>query len=117
MGVTFHDPCQISRRGGATQAPREIIAALGAELREMPSTGDLNWCCGGGGGVVTIHRADDLRYRAFEIKMRQVEDTGAETLATSCANCRQTFDDGQAHFHWDKKMASLLELVADNLAV
>ena len=115
--LTFHDPCQISRRGGATQAPREIIAALGAELREMPSTGDLNWCCGGGGGVVTIHRADDLRYRAFEIKMRQVEDTGAETLATSCANCRQTFDDGQAHFHWDKKMASLLELVADNLAV
>ena len=114
--LTFHDPCQISRRGGATQAPREIIAALGAELREMPSTGDLNWCCGGGGGVVTIHRADDLRYRAFEIKMRQVEDTGAETLATSCANCRQTFDDGQAHFHWDKKMASLLELVADNLA-
>ncbi|MBI3919710.1 MAG: (Fe-S)-binding protein [Betaproteobacteria bacterium] len=93
------------------------IAALGAELREMPSTGDLNWCCGGGGGVVTIHRAGDLRYRAFEIKMRQVEDTGAETLATSCANCRQTFDDGQAHFNWDKKTASLLELVADNLAV
>ena len=35
---------------------------------------------------------------------------------TSCSNCRQTFDDGQAHYQWDKKMASLLELVADNLA-
>ncbi|MBI4204950.1 MAG: (Fe-S)-binding protein [Betaproteobacteria bacterium] len=114
--LTFHDPCQISRRGGATQAPREVLAALGVELREMPSTGDMNWCCGGGGGVVTIHRADELRYKAFEIKMRQVAATGAEALATSCANCRQTFDDGQAHFKWDKKMQSLLELVADHLA-
>ena len=34
---------------------------------------------------------------------------------TSCANCRQTFDDGQAHYKWDKTMHSLLELVAENL--
>jgi Fe-S oxidoreductase len=82
----------------------------------MPSTGDMNWCCGGGGGVVTIHRADQLRYKAFEIKMRQVEATGAEVLATTCSNCRQTFDDGQVHYKWNKRMDSLLELVADNLA-
>ncbi|MBI4194053.1 MAG: (Fe-S)-binding protein [Betaproteobacteria bacterium] len=113
--VTFHDPCQVSRCGGATRAPRDVLSGLGVELREMPSTGDVNWCCGGGGGVVTIHRADELRYKAFEIKMRQVEDTGAEVLASSCANCRQTFDDGQAHFKWDKTMQSLLELVAGNL--
>ena len=113
--VTFHDPCQISRRGGATAAPREVLQALGVELREMESSGDMNWCCGGGGGVVTIHRADDLRHKAFEIKIRQVDDTGAELLTTSCSNCRQTFDDGQAHFKWDKTMHSLLELVADQL--
>jgi Fe-S oxidoreductase len=114
--VTFHDPCQVSRRGGATQAPREVLAALGAELREMPPAGDANWCCGGGGGVVTLHRADEHRYRAFEIKMKQVEASGAERLATSCSNCRLTFDDGQAHYKWDRKMESLLELVAEQLA-
>ena len=114
--LTYHDPCQVSRCGGATQAPREVLNALGVELREMSSSGDLNWCCGGGGGVVTIHRADPLRYKTFEIKMRQIEMTGAELMATSCANCRQTFDDGQTHFKWDKTMGSLLELVADNLA-
>lgn len=114
--LTFHDPCQVSRRGGATAAPREVIRALGAELCEMPEGGDVNWCCGGGGGVVTIHRADDLRHRAFEIKMRQVEATGAEKLVSSCSNCRLTFDDGQVHYKWDKKMESLLELVAAHLA-
>ena len=106
----------MSRRGGATQAPREVLNALGVELREMSSSGDLNWCCGGGGGVVTIHRADPLRYKTFEIKMRQVEMTGAQLMTTSCRNCRQTFDDGQAHFKWDRTMGRLLELVADNLA-
>ncbi len=113
--VTFHDPCQISRRGGATDAPREVLAALGVELREMTPGKGLNWCCGGGGGVVTIHRADPLRYKVFQLKMNQIEDTGAELPVTSCSNCRQTFDDGQAHFKWDKTMNSLLEMVADNL--
>lgn len=113
--ITFHDPCQVSRRGGATGAPREVLAALKGELREMAPSGDANWCCGGGGGVVTLHRADEHRYRAFEIKMKQVEASGAERLATSCSNCRLTFDDGQAHYKWDRRMESLLELVAEHL--
>ncbi|MGA0033949.1 MAG: heterodisulfide reductase-related iron-sulfur binding cluster [Burkholderiales bacterium] len=116
QSVTFHDPCQGSRRGGATQAPRDVLQALGVELREMKDSGDLGYCCGGGGGVVTIHRADELRYAAFNIKMRQIDATGAALPVTSCSNCRQTFDDGQAHYQWDKKMASLLELVANNIA-
>jgi len=115
--VTYHDPCQISRRGGATNAARTVLAALGVELREMTPAADTNWCCGGGGGVVTIHRADPLRYRVFRIKMEQIEQTQAEVPVTACSNCRQTFDDGQAHFHWDKTMHSLLELAADNLEV
>ena len=48
--------------------------------------------------------------------MWQVEATGAERAATSCSNCRLTFDDGQTHYKWDRKMESLLELVADHLA-
>ena len=114
--VTFHDPCQVSRRGGATSAPREVLGSLKANLKEMPPSGDASWCCGGGGGVVTLHRADEHRYRAFEIKMKQVEAAGAERLATSCSNCRLTFDDGQVHHKWDRKMESLLELVAEHLA-
>jgi Fe-S oxidoreductase len=113
--VTFHDPCQVSRRGGATSAPRSVLAALGLEQRETADSGALNFCCGGGGGVIANRRADEIRYKAFEIKMRQMDATGADMLLTSCANCRQTFDDGAAHFDWDKPMGSLLELVAEQL--
>jgi len=113
--VTFHDPCQVSRRGGATQAPRVVMEALGVDLKEMTPGADDNWCCGGGGGVVTIDRAKDLRYKVFEIKMEQVEKTGAETVLSTCSNCRQSMNDAKDHFGWDKDVESLLELVAENL--
>lgn len=113
--VAFHDPCQVSRRGGATSAPRKILEALGVDLRDMESSGNMNLCCGGGGGVITIHRADTLRYKIMANKFRQLDATEADLMLTSCANCRQNFDDSAEKMHWGKTMNSLLELVADNL--
>jgi Fe-S oxidoreductase len=113
---TFHDPCQLVRKGGVTHAPRQIMKALGVELRELENHGGLSFCCGGGGGVLDIARAAPLRYRTMEIKLREIDTTGAETFLTTCSDCRRTFDDAQRHFDWDKRPKSLLELVADNLA-
>jgi Fe-S oxidoreductase len=114
--ATYHDACQVSRRGGATAAPRVILKALGVDLHELEDAGDANWCCGGGGGVALINRAAPLRAKAFEIKQRQVEATGMETVFTSCSGCRQTLEHGGKATQWSTTVASLLELVADNLA-
>jgi len=113
--ATFHDPCQLVRKGGVTEAPRLLMKAMGVELHEMKNHGAFSFCCGGGGGVVDIDRATPLRYRAMENKLREVDDTGAPTFLTSCSDCRHTFDDATSHFKWDKEARSLLELVADNL--
>ncbi|HET9580948.1 MAG TPA: (Fe-S)-binding protein [Usitatibacter sp.] len=114
--AAFHDPCQLSRRGGASSAPRRVLAALGVQLKECEDSGELSFCCGGGGGVIANSRADGLRRKALAIKMRQIDATGAELTLTSCANCRLSFDDGREFYRWDRKMGSLLELVADRLA-
>jgi len=115
QSATYHDACQISRRGGATAAPRVILRALGVDLHELEDAGDTSWCCGGGGGVALIKRAQPLRDKAFQIKQRQVEATGAETVYTSCSGCRQTLEHGGKAANWNKTVASLLELVAGNL--
>ena len=113
--ATYHDACQLSRRGGATAAPRIILEALGVDLHELEDAGDANWCCGGGGGVALIKRAQPLRDHAFQLKQRQVEATGTTTVYTSCSGCRQTLDHGGNAVNWNKTVASLLELVAENL--
>jgi Fe-S oxidoreductase len=113
--TTFHDPCQQVRKGGVTEAPRQLMKALGIEVRELENHGGFAFCCGGGGGVLDIEQAAPLRYRTLEVKLREIDATGADTLLTTCSDCRRTFDDAQAHFTWDKKPSSLLELVAGNL--
>ncbi len=114
--ATFHDPCQIVRRGGLEAAARRVVAALGFELIEMKDHGVTGYCCGGGGGVISNLRATPLRNKVFEIKRQQIDATGAKHFVTSCGQCRITFETGAKVAHWDKPTESLLELVADNLA-
>jgi Fe-S oxidoreductase len=115
-GFTYHDPCQISRRGGATEDARYILNGFAENFKEMTPTGNLNWCCGGGGGVQAIERAAELRHKVFKIKIDQVEKTGTDTLVSSCANCRLTMDDSKAALKWSGKLGSLVEIVAEHLA-
>ena len=114
--ATFHDPCQIVRRGGLEAAARRVVAALGFELIELQDHGVAGYCCGGGGGVVSNQRAAPLRQKVFEIKRAQVEATGAKRFLTSCGQCRITLEQGAQRAKWNTLPESLLELVADNLA-
>jgi Fe-S oxidoreductase len=113
--ITYSDPCQISRRGGATEDARYVLKDFATDLREMQPSGIYSWCCGGGGGVQAIQRASELRYKVFKLKMDQVEATGANTMVSSCSNCRLTMDESKAHWKWENTIASLVELVADHL--
>ena len=113
--ITYHDPCQISRRGGATEDARYLLDGFAQDFREMTPTGNYNWCCGGGGGVQAIGRAAELRHKVFKIKIDQAEATGAEMLVSSCSNCRLTMDESKAALKWDGKLGSLVELIAEHL--
>lgn len=114
--ATFHDPCQIVRRGGLEAAARRVLAALGFDLVELEDHGLTGYCCGGGGGVISNQRAAPLRAGVFEMKRQQVDATGAKRFVTSCGQCRITLETGAKNAKWDKPVDSLLELVADNLA-
>lgn len=113
--VAFHDPCQLVRKGGVLDAPRTLMNALGLELKEMKNHKGFSFCCAGGGGVYDLEEAQQLRYQAQQLKLREIDATGAETFLTSCSDCRRSFADAKRHFEWDKSPQSLLETVANNL--
>ncbi len=113
--VTYHDPCKLGRHGGVFEEPREAIEALGVDFRETESQRRSNYCCGGGAGVFLIDRAANLRQRALELKMREVDDTGADSVVTTCGSCRLNFTVGAANANWNKPVESLVELIAENL--
>ena len=50
--VTYHDPCHLSRYTQVTEAPRAILAAVGATLVEMGRNRANSFCCGAGGGRI-----------------------------------------------------------------
>ena len=114
--VTFHDSCRLVRHGGLLTEPRIALRALGLDLREMESRGRTAICCGAGEGVNFISKAEPLQQKAFEIKKKEVDDTGADSLVTSCDNCRYNFMTGGAKANWNKPVESLVEMVANNLA-
>ena len=114
--VTYHDPCRLARKGGVMQQPRDVLAALGLEVRETASNQRENYCCGGGCGEFVLKSAADLRQKAFEIKKREIDETGADAVVTGCSNCRVNLMIGAENSGWQTPVTSLVETVAANLA-
>ncbi len=113
--LTYHDPCSIARKGGVVKEPRELLKQVSSDFREMTPTGEMNWCCGGGGGVSAIEEAEELRYKAFHRKSEQVNDLGVNVLVTACANCRNVIEEGFENYEMDVEVVGLTELIAGQL--
>jgi Fe-S oxidoreductase len=113
--LTFHDPCQIVRRGGVLEQPRNLLHMVAPDFPETTDHGRMNWCCGGGGGVSANEDAEELRLKAFKRKKRQFEELGVDTLVTACANCRIVIEEGLEHYGMDIQVQGLTELLAEHL--
>ena len=88
--VTYHDPCNIARSGWIIDQPRQILHSFVQDFVEMQPHGRQNYCCGGGGGLVSLDETYEFRMEvAGKTKARQIKDSGAEIVATPCANCKK----------------------------
>jgi len=114
--VTYHDPCQIARRGGVIEQPRNLLKMIATDFVEMEDGGKMNWCCGGGGGHSAIEEAADLRIQVFNRKKSQLDALKVDTLVTACANCRIILEEGFEHHEMSLPLIGLTETLAEHLA-
>ncbi|MGH3858590.1 (Fe-S)-binding protein [Actinokineospora sp.] len=90
--VTYHDPCYIGRHNKIYEAPRELVGAAGANLREMPRNSDRAMCCGAGGARMWMEERVGKR-----INVERVDEalgTAPSKIATGCPFCRVMLTDG-----------------------
>jgi len=115
--LTYHDPCQIVRRGGIVREPRDLLGSVASNFVEMEEHGVNNICCGGGGGVSANPRAEDLRLKAFACKKEQIDKLGGvDALVTSCGNCRNVLEEGIDKYGMVLPVIGLSELLAGYLS-
>ncbi|MDR7426618.1 MAG: (Fe-S)-binding protein [Armatimonadota bacterium] len=111
LPVTYHDSCNLARKGGLLEEPRVVLRAAVQEFREMTPSRAEAYCCGGGGGLVAVPEYEERRLRAGRKKAEQIMAAGAPLVATSCENCFLQIRDLSSHYGLAVEVTGLMELV------
>ncbi|MFP4545134.1 MAG: (Fe-S)-binding protein [Bacteroidota bacterium] len=110
--VTYHDPCNISRSGWIVDQPREIIKTFCKNFVEMQPHGRDNYCCGGGGGLVSVDELHEYRMEiGGKVKADQIRRTGAEIIISPCANCKKQLKELVEYYKLNCKVMGLHDLI------
>jgi len=113
--VTYHDPCNIARRGGIIDGPRNVLSAITTEYREMEPHGVHSYCCGGGGGLSSTADFGKIRLASGRTKAEQIRETGARVVVTNCFNCRTQIRTLNTEYDLNVDVKSIVEVVAASL--
>ena len=113
LPVTYHDPCNQGRKGGILEEPRYILSKAVMDFREMLPNRQNSYCCGGGGGMLSMSEFAQRRIAAARIKAEQIQATEARIVATSCHNCLDQLAEVDRKYKLGAPVKNLCELVAD----
>lgn len=87
--VTYHDPCDLGRKSGIYDAPRQVIEGIsGIEFREMDATRQDALCCGGGGDVQIVD--EHVTATVADRRLSQAQQTDARVILSACQQCKRT---------------------------
>ena len=114
--VTYHDPCELGRNSGIFEEPRIVLNGVVEKFVELaPPNREYNWCCGGGGGLVTIPEYKELRMKTGKRKIDQLKETKAKIVATTCENCRSQLNELDEYYNLGIQVTSLMDLMANTI--
>jgi Fe-S oxidoreductase len=85
--VTFHDPCYLGRYAGKVDEPRALLTRFGGDISEPVRNRENPFCCGAGGGLMFNDKEEEPGTRISDVRFKQLQDTGANTVVTACPFC------------------------------
>jgi Fe-S oxidoreductase len=115
--IVYHDSCYLGRYNEVYDAPREILRSIpGVSLKETSRSRNTGMCCGAGGGRMWIE--EEPTQRVNTLRVEQLLETDAGTIASACPYCMTMLDDGVKAKELEEKVKTrdVLELLADSLA-
>ena len=103
----------MGRANKVYEAPRDVLAALDADLVEMKRVKANGLCCGAGGGQYF----KDAEPGNKEVNIERVQEaleTGADTIAVACPFCMTMMSDGVKNQNREDtvKVYDISELIA-----
>jgi Fe-S oxidoreductase len=115
--VTLHDPCNLVRLGGIIEEQRYILKNAVTNFVEMYPNREKNYCCGGGGGQLSMTRYAKRRLEAGRIKADQIRKTGAQIVVAPCHNCIDQLSELNREYRLGVEVKTISEVVADALVI
>ena len=112
QNVTYHDPCDLGRKGGVTEAPRRVLAQIpGLRLVEMAENRDSSHCCGGGGNLESF--APEVSKAVARNRIRQAAEVGAGIIVSACQQCERTLANAARAERIRMRVKDIAELVLE----
>ena len=89
--VTYHDPCRLARDLEETEPARELIRAMGYELKEMIQSKKTTKCCG---GIVLEAHSPKLAQLTASGRLSDADRIDVPVMLTACPGCRSVLQKG-----------------------
>jgi Fe-S oxidoreductase len=115
-GITYHDPCYLSRYNNVEKEPRTLIEKLGHTIVELEYNRKKSFCCGaGGGGFWKEEEKGDILIR--DARINESIGLGVDTICTACPFCNTMLQDAKNELKIEIEVKDIAELIADKLLV
>ena len=113
--IAYHDPCNIARKSGGYDAPRQLLSMLCDGVVELTPNREDGICCGGGGGILQDSHSTPKRMITGKPKADQMKATGLTHLATACLSCHKQLDELSNHYKLEIKVDTVASLASEAL--
>ena len=111
--VTYHDPCNMGRKGGIMEEPRNVIQASTNKFVDLLPNRVENYCCGAGAGMVANDEWEERRILYGKVKADQIRETKATKVITACDNCLHQIKDLNEHYDLNIITSNVSEHLAE----